>query len=400
MWHYVGLINTMFYELIALGQSPLLSVLCVVNRIKYKPAHFSLSTDNIRLKSNYDSWKSTCDLHLIVKSLLKLFQKDLCGLYNIHEKSIGYLFKGYVLTNDSDLNDISNTLKAIDGAMRELKGTADPQQIMELMQRHDQQAEQIKSQEKQLTDQKQQITELIQCRDQQAEQIKSQEKQLTELKQQLAIQRQQPETQEEPLADMNSPSALQNQSLEEKELPWGRKQKSAGLTPQTAQVEEPDPLSCLPFSERLKVFASNRQKVDEDILQEIQHLRNDLQSELQEIAKIREGLEFETLQESISQVLAIHGLLWDILESHPMKDVNSGYYNLIDCCDDLRKNIVEALAMLGVTYINDAGIPYVPSMHRTQPGVLPTRNAMITKVLRPGFSYRSKTLEKAVVELQ
>lgn len=382
MRDYFGLITMMAYELIASGESRLLSLLCVKNKIEYKPRYFSISTDAIGQQFNYGacSGLKDYDLYPIVQSLRALFQKNYDEFQNVYMNFTNYLFGDWSL--DSSREEIPGILQGIDAAILELRGKTDPHQIQELLLRHDQQAKQIKSQENLLA---------------------KQERQLTELKRQMETQRQQPETRKKPLAEQEGPPTGQSRSLEERELaPPAQKPEPIKSSQPISQTEESAPVDCLPFSERLKVLADNRQKADKIILQNIQNLQKNLQAELQEIAKIREGLEFETLKESISQVVAIHGLLWDILEGHSLNDVDAakGYGNLIDCCDNLQKNIVQALAMLGVTYINDADIPYAPNIHRTQPGVRPTRNAMVTRILRPGFSYRSKTLEKAIVELQ
>lgn len=396
-WYYMDLIKTMFFELIVSDHSPLLSCLCE-KQIEYHPKHFVLSANGIEKQSNFD-------LYPIVQSLSALFQNDFQACSNAFVCNVGYLFINCQLPETYGRH-ILEYLVDIDNAMEKLKGKKNSQKAEELRQCCSQQKEQIESQKQQLAEQKNQLAAKEQ-------QLTIQRQQLTTLKQQLEEQKreldvreqqptvereQQPAVQENQITEQERQQIAQSQHSEERELSL-EQESSSVIIQEISKIEESNQMEHLSLPEKLRLFASNRQREDEDLLQRIQHLQVDLQAELQEVAKIREGLEYETLRESIMQVLAIHDLLWNILENHPMPDSAAGYDNLIYSCQDLKENVVEALTMLGVTYINDTGVPYLPHMHRTPRGIQPVRNAMITKVLRPGFSYRSQTLEKAIVEL-
>ena len=396
-WYYIDLIKTMFFELIVSDQSPLLSYLCE-NQIEYHPKYFILSTHGIERHSNFD-------LYPIVQSLSAIFQENFQVCFTVFEKNAQYLFANYQLPLEAG-RQILECLMDIDTAMGRLKGKANLQQVAELTQCCNQQKEQIVLQRQQLEKQKSQLAEKEQQLTAQRQQLMTQEQQLAEQKRELAVREQQPTVereqqpavQENQITEQERQQIAQSQHSEERELSLEQELGSV-IVQEISRIEESNQMEHLSLPEKLRLFASNRQREDEDLLQRIQHLQVDLQAELQEIAKIREGLEYETLRESIMQVLAIHDLLWNILENHPMPDSAAGYDNLIYSCQDLKENVVEALTMLGVTYINDTGVPYLPHMHRTPRGIQPVRNAMITKVLRPGFSYRSQTLEKAIVEL-
>jgi len=141
--------------------------------------------------------------------------------------------------------------------------------------------------------------------------------------------------------------------------------------------------------EKLNEFAVNRKADDSAIIESIQQLQTILQNELQQIAMIREGIEYKTLHEAILQFTSLFFLIDDVLKYHPDKN-KEGYNNLIESCVDFAEHIKQSLAMLGVTIINDIGKPYDTEYHKATQGAA-TRQSIISKVIKIGFSYNKNT---------
>ena len=146
-------------------------------------------------------------------------------------------------------------------------------------------------------------------------------------------------------------------------------------------------------------LAENRRANDSAISEQIQALQVSLQDELKQIMAIREGIDYNLTQEAINQFISLFTLLSETLIYHPNNENKDSYTNLVESCEDFLENIKQSLAMLGVAIINDVGKPFDPEKHKTVRGVQPTRMATISKVVKIGFAYKNKVLEKAEVEL-
>ena len=153
------------------------------------------------------------------------------------------------------------------------------------------------------------------------------------------------------------------------------------------------------LTDKLNQFADNRMANDSAISEQLQTLQVSLQNELKQIMTIREGIDYSITQEAINQFISLFALLSETLRYHPNNKNKDSYTNLIESCEDFLENIKQSLAMLGVTIINDVGKPFDPEKHRTVRDVQPTRISTISKVVKIGFSYKNKVLEKADVEL-
>ncbi|MDO5132837.1 MAG: nucleotide exchange factor GrpE, partial [Eubacteriales bacterium] len=151
--------------------------------------------------------------------------------------------------------------------------------------------------------------------------------------------------------------------------------------------------------EKLCGFASERAAADENILDGILDLQRKMQDGLKQIREIREGVEYSFVQEAVQQLIALYCQVDDILQYHPDSGNPGGYEDLIESCGIFGENILQSIAMLGASQICDVNVRYDPQLHRTPPGVRPSRGSRITKVARPGFVYKDKVLEKARVEI-
>ena len=153
------------------------------------------------------------------------------------------------------------------------------------------------------------------------------------------------------------------------------------------------------LTDKLNQLAENRRANDSAISEQIQALQVSLQDELKQIMAIREGIDYNLTQEAINQFISLFTLLSETLIYHPNNENKDSYTNLVESCEDFLENIKQSLAMLGVAIINDVGKPFDPEKHKTVRGVQPTRMATISKVVKIGFAYKNKVLEKAEVEL-
>jgi molecular chaperone GrpE (heat shock protein) len=153
------------------------------------------------------------------------------------------------------------------------------------------------------------------------------------------------------------------------------------------------------LTDKLNRLAVDRQANDAAMSEQIQQLQVSLQDELKQIMSIREGIDYSINQEAIKQLLSLFDLVNETLQYHPNDESSGNYHNLIESCEDFLENIKQSLAMLGVTIINDIDGIFDPEMHRAVRGAQPTRSAIITKIIKIGFAYKDKVLEKAEVEL-
>jgi molecular chaperone GrpE (heat shock protein) len=153
------------------------------------------------------------------------------------------------------------------------------------------------------------------------------------------------------------------------------------------------------LTDKLNRFAEDRRVNDSAMLERIQQLQVSLQDELKQIMAIREGIDYNITQEAISQFVSLFYLLSETLQYHPDDESKDSYHNLVESCEDFLENIKQSLAMLGVTIINDVSKPFDPEKHIAAHGFKAIRNGVITKVVKIGFAYKNKVLEKAEVEL-
>lgn len=153
------------------------------------------------------------------------------------------------------------------------------------------------------------------------------------------------------------------------------------------------------LTEKLNQLAKDRRANDSALSEQIQQLQMSLQDELKQIMSIREGIDYNITQEAISQFILLFSLVSETLQYHPNEKNKDSYYNLIESCEDFLENIKQSLAMLGVTIINDVGAAYAPERHRVASGQKPMRNGIVSKVVKIGFAYKNKVIEKAEVEL-
>lgn len=180
----------------------------------------------------------------------------------------------------------------------------------------------------------------------------------------------------------------------------GDKQKEK--TTELKKVEARDTISRIPnpeVTDKLNKFAENRKANDLALSEQIEQLQLSLQNELQQIIAIREGIDYNITQEAISQFVFLFSLLNDTLQYHSGSNRKDGYSNLIESCEDLLENIMQSLTMLGVEMINDVGKPFDPGRHKAVSGMQPKRLSSVTKVVKIGFIYKNKVLEKAEVEI-
>jgi molecular chaperone GrpE (heat shock protein) len=153
------------------------------------------------------------------------------------------------------------------------------------------------------------------------------------------------------------------------------------------------------LTDKLNQLAENRRANDSDLSERIQQLQVSLQDELKQIMVIREGIDYNITQEAINQFVLLFFLVSETLQYHPNDENKDSYHNLVESCEDFLANIEQSLVMLGVTIINDINKQFDPEKHKAARDHQPTRGAMITKVVKIGFAYKDKVLEKAEVEL-
>lgn len=153
------------------------------------------------------------------------------------------------------------------------------------------------------------------------------------------------------------------------------------------------------LTDKLNQLAENRKASDGAISEQVQQLQVILQNELKQIMAIREDIDYNIMREAICQFISLFSLLSETLQYHPNDDNKDSYYDLIESCKDFLENIKQSLAMLGVTIINDVGKPFDTEKHKAVRGMQPSRLAAVTKVVKIGFIYKNKVLEKAEVEL-
>lgn len=151
--------------------------------------------------------------------------------------------------------------------------------------------------------------------------------------------------------------------------------------------------------QELNSIAKNRTADDEKIIAEIIKVQAAAQNSLKAISEIRDGLDFRTLQEPITQLIFLYHKLDDNLKRHPQTDAQKGYSALIKRCQKFLDYITQSLEMLGVELISASGGAFNPDLHKILDDEKISTNSTVTKIKKIGFIYKGKILEKATVEV-
>ena len=149
--------------------------------------------------------------------------------------------------------------------------------------------------------------------------------------------------------------------------------------------------------QKLDFIARTRRNDDEKIIAEIVDVQAAVQNSLKQISEIRDGIDFRTLQEPINQLINLYNKIDDNLKRHPQEDAAKGYGALIRRCQSFLKYIVQSLEMLGVELINETGGTLDPDLHKVVDAENFSLDSTVTKIIKIGFIYKGKVLEKAVV---
>ena len=151
--------------------------------------------------------------------------------------------------------------------------------------------------------------------------------------------------------------------------------------------------------EKLEQIAAGRREADKQTSELLAELQKAIQEELGQIRQIREGVEYNYVLEAVLQLIELYMQIDDILRYHPDTTNPESYANLVDSCYEFRSNILQSLAFLGVTPISRIDVPYDPQFYQIASGARPIRGSRVLKVLRPGFVFKEKVLEKALAEI-
>ncbi len=160
------------------------------------------------------------------------------------------------------------------------------------------------------------------------------------------------------------------------------------------------------FLQSLKTLADNRHSEDEKIIDEVKKVQLALQDELprlqgtlKTISEIRDGLDFKTLKEPITQLVDLFDMINETTARHPQPDMQKGYDKLIKRCRSFARYVEQSLAMLGAQLINETDIPLDTSRHKVTNATRPSDMAKVSKVLSVGLIYKGQILRKAEVEI-
>lgn len=160
------------------------------------------------------------------------------------------------------------------------------------------------------------------------------------------------------------------------------------------------------FLQSLNNISENRKNNDEKIIDEIKKIQLSMQAEaetiqksLKQISDLRDEIDFRGMDEPIRQMIQLYYKLSENLKRHPQADEKKGYDALIKRCNSFLKYITQSLAMLGVEIINDTGKIFDPDKNKISDDAENPLDATVTKILKAGFIYKGKVLEKAEVEI-
>lgn len=156
----------------------------------------------------------------------------------------------------------------------------------------------------------------------------------------------------------------------------------------------------------LNSIAQNRKSDDEKIIDEIKKIQLNMQAEvetiqksLKQISALRDEIDFRGMDEPIRQMIQLYYKLSENLKRHPQIDEKKGYDALIKRCNSFLKYLTQSLAMLGVEIINDTGKIFDPDKNKISDDIENPLEATVTKILKAGFIYKGKVIEKAEVEV-
>ncbi|MBE6001372.1 MAG: hypothetical protein E7239_08310 [Sarcina sp.] len=351
--YYIRIIEAMFFELVTGGSSSLLSLLCSRNGIQ-------MDLENVRIdyKQMKEGQAGSYDIKPLLDGLNTAFSGDLsrCSTlyFGNHSK---YVFQGMVFAKDFDhVAWIRKALEELDRQMGRVRG----RQLQE-----DQETGQSDLQKSGLT-----------------ENGSAEEKPDTGLTE-ISSAEKEPDI-----------SLTEISSAEEKPDTGPTKNNSTEKKPEdTLTGEAPGPAI---FPERLEEIASSRRKADEETAERLAVLQKAVQEELGQIRQIREGVEYNYVLEAVLQLVELYMQLDDVLRYHPDTLNPESYTSLVETCHELRSNILQSLAFLDVTPVLRADVPYDPQFYQVTSGFRPARDSRVLKVLRPGFLFKGKVLQKAL----
>lgn len=157
----------------------------------------------------------------------------------------------------------------------------------------------------------------------------------------------------------------------------------------------------------LDSIAKNRISDDEKIINAITTVQKSMQNEvatiqdsLKKILEIRDGIDFRTLEEPISQLINLYEKIDRNLKRHPMDNTEKGYKELLGRCNSFLNYVIQSLEMLGVEIIRESGGTFDPDRNKIADNAEPVSlDSVVSKVNKFGFAYKGKIIEKAEVEV-
>lgn len=390
LWRaYQSLLRTMLCELVLDRKSHLIDYLCEENGISFAAEHFKCFQG---VETTYH-W--SFDLFTLLRGLNALLKGEQSDVEANFDEYSTYLFTANAPGKSTKFlikKEIKEFLQEIDQNLGRIKGTVLAQAEA---QKQETKILPPNSLRPKLTSSQENLDELRKS-------LKEQEQKMHEWQQRLNDQQRALEIQAQELGKAKELAKEQKKTQEQEWQPLdfqgtGQMQQSSKSSAhmEVFQLAE----------QKLREFTQTRRADDSRLLDELKKLQSNMQEGLQAIMQTREGIEYAAMQEAISQLLLLHEEMWEILKFHPVdwkKDYKEDYNNLVDSCKELQANIVQALAMLGVEPISSTNVPYDGKYHQAEQSVrVPVpRGAMVKSVLRPGFQYKEKILEKAIVQWQ
>ena len=147
-------------------------------------------------------------------------------------------------------------------------------------------------------------------------------------------------------------------------------------------------------------LATARKENDAAVLGKLQELQVQVQAELKQLTDIREDINYNIAIESIEQLISIYNLISEVYTYHSQNKTTSlNYKVLIDNCLEFLEAIKQSLSYLGVSAIGKEATGFDAKMHESDEKAPPTRGGMISQVVRLGFEYKGKVVQKALVRI-
>lgn len=110
---YLQIVTTVFYELTARKNSPLLSEMCAANKINFDAKNFQLEKINVSRLAVETSF----DMYCILRGVNISFSENLDACSNFYESVKTYIFEGNAL-NPEVFPQLINLLKSIDNQLK------------------------------------------------------------------------------------------------------------------------------------------------------------------------------------------------------------------------------------------------------------------------------------------